>query len=733
MKQARVLPRICLCLTLLLLFAPKVIASQLTEVDPPGTYWHTVNRSLVPGEPFSLVAQGRPAFSIWATDRNDIILTTAAHDLASYFKDRYGFAPPVIASPEDWQGNLIVLAAPDSVAHLPQSAQPTTREVERLSKQGFAIQQVPWPGNRRALVCLGGSSLGARYATIEILRRMIWSRSSASVDIDRLQDEPYFTRRALYINDGPHQMNVYNPNLIYDVDTYRWSLNDWKRFIDQLAYFRYNILQIWLTPVMFSPQAFEGGGAVRYFQETMRAVGQYAAPRGITLNLIAPINATVGAGTRLDQGIYKDLPLYCYLSPNKPEEKALLLSLWDYWTKAIPEVGIWTLFPGDVGGCMETGCGPETYVDLALEVKNIIKKNNPNAVLDFNVWFFFGWGPDFTFEDFNRDGRVDRGYKYLISKLKLFPPETVFTLNINDFTSQPHVRGASFGGGSTAEYMREISAQGHAIQTWTYHNVAEGEGWIDHQYRVPEIIKQRDLEARFPISGGIYYTMTPRLNILSQFVCAEAFWNPKVSETNVMERYAEGLFGTTQSRLIDIFRDFAIAPRTGYTFAAAEAWHPDYHRISAQMRQSENVLESLKPSGYARFPILISPEEYQGELLGMARLYGRMSTLGMKVAEARELVQRAPAFQDRPADSIGLDDAKEALAKLSAEDREKLKLLIQDIEAMNVGKMKTQLRAERYQIFLDHPTEFSALLPNLINWFFNSFGADFVSSPGSGN
>jgi hypothetical protein len=389
---------------------------------------------------------------------------------------------------------------------------------------------------------------------------------------------------------------------------------------------------------------------------------------------------------------------------------------------------VWSLFPGDVGGCMESGCGPETYVDLALEVNDIIKKNNPNAVLDFNVWFFFGWGPDFAFEDFNTDGRVDRGYKYLISKLKQFPPTTIFTLNINDFTSQPHVRNASFGGGSTAEYMREISAQGHVIQTWTYHNIAEGEGWIDHQYRIPQIIKQRDLEARFPISGGIYYTMTPRLNILSQFVCAEAFWNPQVSETNVMERYAEGLFGTTKSQLIDIFPDFAIAPRTGYTFAAADAWHPDYNRILAQMKQSERVLASLKPMEYARFPILISPEEYKGELLGMSRLYQRLSTLGLKVAEARELVQRAPAYKNRPADSIRIDDAREALAQLTAEDKIKLLGLIQDIEVMNVGKMKTQLRAERYQIFLDHPTEFSALLPNLIDWFFNAFGAEFVSS-----
>jgi hypothetical protein len=599
--------------------------------------------------------------------------------------------------------------------------QQTIREGGDLMEQGFLVQQVQWPGNRAALICLGGSSLGARYATVEILRRMSVAGSEATIDIQRLRDEPYFTRRMVYINDGPHQMNRYNPNLIYDVKTYRWSLEEWERFIDQLAFFRYNILQIWLSPTLFSPQGIKGGGATRYFQETMRAVAQYAKPRGVTLNFLVCFNATVGAGTPLGQP-----PLYCYLSPNKPEEKALMFHLWDSWTRAMPDVGIWTLFPGDVGGCMEQGCTPETYVDLGLEISDIIKRNNPSAVLDFNVWFFFGWGPEFTGEDFNKNGRVDRGYKYLISKLNQFPPTATFTLNINDFTSSPHIRGASFGGGSTAQYMREIHAHGHEIQTWTYHNIAEGEGWIDHQYGVPQILEQRDLEARFPISGGILYTMTPSLNILSQFACAEAYWDPKVSEKEIMERYTEGIFGTKEKKLIDIFPTFAIAPRVGYTFARGEAWRPEYGKILAQMKLNESVLESLRLPKHPRYQILLTPRQYTGELIGLAHLYERVSELGLKVTAVRELVQQLPAFKNKPVDAIRLTEAKEALAQLPVADQKKLQQLIQEIEALDVGKMKLQLRNQRYQIFLDHPSPFSPLLPNLIDWFFNSFGADSV-------
>jgi hypothetical protein len=708
------------------LFALSAGIRGSSEVDPPSDYYRQVNHSFAEGNPFPLLAEGKPAFSIWVADKNDIILLTAAKDLARYFEDRCGAAPKLVEAPDSVRENLILLSSVASASWLPQSVKQSIGEGEGLAKEGFLVQQVRLPGNRAALVCLGGSSLGARYATIEILRRMSIAGSDAAVRVQQVRDEPYFTRRALYLNDSPHQMNRYSPNLVYDVKTFRWSVQQWERFIDQLAFFRYNILQIWLVPNMFSPTVLEAG-AFNYFRDTMHAVAQYATPRGITLNLLAPINAAVGAGTRLDSlACCKDLPVYTYLSPNKTEEKALLLHLWDYWTKAIPEVGIWTVFPGDPGGCMEPRCSPEAYVDLALEISDIIKKNNPKSVFDFNTWHFSGWGPDATADD-NQTGRVDRGYRYLLSKLKQFPPTATVTLNINDFTMQPPIRGGGFDGGSTVEYMAQIKASGHLVQTWPY-VVTEGEGWIDHQYQVPQIIKQRDVEARFPVSGGICYTMTPSLNILNQFACAEAFWYPQVSEKDVMERYAEGIFGSKDNKLLRIFPGLAVAPWAGYTFSAADPFRPDYSKVLTHMRQSESVLESLKPPKHARFPILISPEEYKDQLLGISRLYKRLSELGLKVAAARELVQQMPAFKNKPADSIRLSDAREVLRQLPTEDQKKLQHLIQETEAADVGKMKAQLRAERYQIFTDHPSEFSALLPNLINWFFNSFGADFVGA-----
>jgi hypothetical protein len=394
-----------------------------------------------------------------------------------------------------------------SRSQLPKPLQRAVATVKGLAVQGHIVRHVPISAQYSALVCLGGTAIGARYATVDLLRRMVIGRNRVTVAFDNLWDQPYSTWRALYINDSAHQMNNYNPNLIYNLKTYRWSIARWKRFIDQLAFFRYNVLQIWITPNMFSPDALKGGGVFAYFRDTMREVGAYAKARGIRLDLLNGVNVCVKAGIRLDTiSLFKDLPVYTYLSPNKPAEKALSLRLWNYWTKAIPEVGIWSLFPGDPGGCMEQGCSPDTYVDIALEISRIIRKNNPKAQIDCTTWHFFGWGPDFTYFDYDKNHRLDRGYEYLISKLGDFPPDSTFGINLNDFTSAGAVPSLP-NTGSTVKYLDAIS-KSHLIHTWAYF-ATEGEGWIDPHYRVPQIIKERDIEARFPISGRICYTMTP--------------------------------------------------------------------------------------------------------------------------------------------------------------------------------------------------------------------------------
>jgi hypothetical protein len=80
---------------------------------------------------------------------------------------------------------------------------------------------------------------------------------------------------------------------------------------------------------------------------------------------------------------------------------------------------------------------------------------------------------------------------------------------------------------------------------------------------------------------------------------------------------------------------------------------------------------------------------------------------------------------------IHISDAQAALSEMQGEPRRKLQELLDEIQKMDVLRMKSEYRAKHYQVFLDHPTEFTQLLPTLVNGFFAAFGGDFVDSAGS--
>ena len=709
-------------------FAPQSAHAQaaLSPIVPPDHYFRTTERERTGATPFSLVHSGRPNFSIAVADPSDEILTTAAADLARYVQERWGSAPSIVSNLDEAQGDRIVLASSRSVTALPDRYQAAAFRDKDLAAEGFAIERVALPQGHVALLCLGGSSIGARYASIDILRRMTYDQRDVSVSVGHVRDEPYSAWRAIYINDSAHQANNYDPNLVYPVDTYRWSLDKWKRYLDQMAFFRYNVLQIWLVPQMFSPRALEGGGVYEYVANTLRAVARYGRPRGIRLCLTNGINVSVDAGTLLDTlPVYKSMPVYRYLSPNKPNEKELMLKLWDHWSKAIPEVSIWQLFPGDPGGCHEQGCGPETYVDLSLTISAVIKKNNPQAVIDFCPWQFFGWGPSWPTQMRADTARIDQGYRYLVSKIDSFSPDTVFSPNLNDFTSGPPVRGGGLGGGNTVDDINAMHQKGHLVHTWTYF-VTEGEGWLNHHDKVQEILQQRDVEARYPIAGGICYTMTPALNLLNQFACSEAFWDPRTTASSIMHNFAEGVFGTANSELIDIFPTFDIGPTVGYTFAKAPDWNPDFAKLRSQMAHNRALLKGLDLSRPARFPLIGTAASYRDDLVYFANLYEENCGLGDAVAKVRSLVKQSEKFRDTPNRDIHMAQAREVLVSSKGPLKDQLSGALHSLDAYDVSTMKAEYRSRHYQIFLDYPTDFTSLLPRLINSFFDAFGADFL-------
>ena len=144
------------------------------------------------------------------------------------------------------------------------------------------------------------------------------------------------------------------------------------------------------------------------------------------------------------------------------------------------------------------------------------------------------------------------------------------------------------------------------------------------------------------------------------------------------------------------------------------------------MVRNRAVLQSLTFARPARFDLIESPQDYSNELIYFTTLYAQNSRLGEAVAKVRALVKQLPDFHNTPDDEINIKQAEEALHREQGESKSQLESAIRQVQAFDVPAMESRYRAAHYQIFMDYPTEFTALLPKLINGFFDAFSANFV-------
>ena len=85
-----------------------------------------------------------------------------------------------------------------------------------------------------------------------------------------------------------------------------------------------------------------------------------------------------------------------------------------------------------------------------------------------------------------------------------------------------------------AGYAREI-AQTHAVTSWDY-ALAEGELICYPHWRLPRMAaRRREERAAAPYLGGMSYTMTPKLNLLSLYAAGCFFQNPDADPDQVSQ------------------------------------------------------------------------------------------------------------------------------------------------------------------------------------------------------
>lgn len=440
------------------------------------------------------------------------------------------------------------------------------------------------------------------------------------------QTEPCFSHRSCYVNFAVHLQNAWNVNVLYPGAPNEWAADDWRRFLGMIKAFGLNCFEYWVVPTLNSPRALQNDGIYRAFADTVRLINSVAHSIGIRTKLILAPN-TIG-------------PEWYSACPNDPEDKQMILSGWRHWMRELAGTDIVGIFPGDPGGCNRNGCDHRTFIELALELTDIAIQENPQVQMEIGTWGtpFSGWGADLRSVP-NWDGTWDmiidekfatpevpchiwnggrdrsrQAMEYFVGRLSEFPDDAMVAINLG-FSPD----GDDTMGGDAREYAREI-AKTRSITTWDY-SLAEGELINYPHWRLPRIAQRRREErAAAPYVGGMSYTMTPKLNLLSMYAAGRLFADPDADPDMISREFCVQVFGESGAEIGELFEAFEVV--NGWGHYPRAAWTKD--ELRQRYARMIDLLEAADTSACA-LPLYPDPETYRQDLLWFAHRFHEMA------------------------------------------------------------------------------------------------------------
>lgn len=427
----------------------------------------------------------------------------------------------------------------------------------------------------------------------------------------------YFGSRRIYYNNfAAHLLNAYNPNMLHTRLPNEWSDQDWRNLIDMITDFGYNVFEFWLVPRLFCREGLKADFGLNFIRQMNRII-ERAHAQGLKVEMLCGL-ATVGSDWRT-------------LCPNLPDEWHELRRLWDQWTRALPELDIVGIFPGDPGACSRNGCTAETYIDKSIEIAHLVKKNLPRSEIEFHTWGppFFGWGiiqgpkgwqgeflPEYQHTAWTFDkNRADKSLRHLLKRLPDFPAPTSVAINMG-FNPDGNAEGDQDARG----WIREISKT-NAVHSWDF-SLTEGENNVVPHYRFERLFQQRRLERDCSAySGGICYTMSPKLNQLSLYMAAQSFIDPDANSEKLAGDFYERLFRPPGREIVSFLPLFEIIQDWG-NYTKIELSREQYFQQMNLLLQLLRDLDGSEKSDIQFFP---TPRQYQHELLFFAELFAALS------------------------------------------------------------------------------------------------------------
>jgi hypothetical protein len=252
--------------------------------------------------------------------------------------------------------------------------------LDGLTDQGFVLETVRDRG-ADLVICFGGSSRGDAHAVIELIRALDRRDGQVLLDETSRREEPFFIRRGIYA----HQHWAY----AYPYALRTWKLDDWRRYIDLLAYLKINFFQIWsmagILPNPLSP------GDRRYL-ENYHAVIDYARDRRgmeVFIGECANNVAESDGGVPIQQRGYFDVEVL--EDPSDPSQFQYIMdNRRNLYTVADNADGYW-IIDSDPGGF--EGSPTSEFVDILIGNRKLIDEHTlkgKNAKLAY--WMWQGWG-----------------------------------------------------------------------------------------------------------------------------------------------------------------------------------------------------------------------------------------------------------------------------------------------------------------------------------------------------
>jgi hypothetical protein len=299
---------------------------------------------------------------------------------------RVAHATPILL--ERWDEGVgarhLVIAVGQSVLRRLRQQGVATPEITPSSPgpEGFVLRSTTWPATHHPLVIVGGGDAqGTKHGLIELIKAIDLGRHDATLalPLDRVE-KPSFTYRGMYA------FSMWAYNHPYALRT--WSLDDWKRYVDLLAYLHVNLLQIWpLVALLPHPLS----AADRAYLEKIHDVVAYAkAARGMEVWIGECANNVAAS----DGGVPVERREYFAVETRKdPADPAqvqdIMASREDLYSIVDNADGHW-IIDGDPGGWPDSPVSE--FVDLMAGNRQVIDRvTEKGRAAKLVYWMHWGW------------------------------------------------------------------------------------------------------------------------------------------------------------------------------------------------------------------------------------------------------------------------------------------------------------------------------------------------------